>query len=117
MSSSSSQNDNSAFALLDHLLEGCQIIDPNWRYLYVNDAVLEQGRHSRQALLGRSMLEVYPGIEKTSMFAGLRQCMRDRRHSRLENEFTFADGTKRWFELKFEPVPEGVFILSLENMG
>ena len=48
------------------------------------------------------------------MFAILRRCMADRSHHRMENEFTFPDGSKGWFELRFVPVPEGVCILSLD---
>ena len=32
----------------------------------------------------------------------------------MENEFTFPDGTVGWFELKISPVPEGIFILSMD---
>ncbi|NJO92049.1 MAG: PAS domain S-box protein, partial [Chloroflexia bacterium] len=30
----------------------------------------------------------------------------------IENEFVYPNGSKGWFELKIQPVPEGVFILS-----
>ncbi|MCA8978169.1 MAG: response regulator [Planctomycetes bacterium] len=100
--------------ILDSLLEGCQVIGRDWRYLYVNDAVARQGRRPKEQLLGRTMMEAYPGIDQTPMFALLRECMDDRHSRRLENEFTFPDGSQQWFELRFEPVPEGVFILSLE---
>jgi two-component system, cell cycle sensor histidine kinase and response regulator CckA len=99
---------------LDNLLEGCQIIDRDWRYRYVNEAAAAHGRRRREELLGRTMMEAYPGIEQTPMFAALRQCMTERVHRSLENEFTFPDGARGWFELRFDPVPEGVFILSLE---
>jgi two-component system cell cycle sensor histidine kinase/response regulator CckA len=101
--------------ILDSLLEGCQVIGRDWRYLYVNDAVARQGRRPKEELLGRTMMEVYPGIEETPMFAALRQCMEDRISRHLENEFTFPDGSRGWFELRIAPVPEGVFILSLET--
>lgn len=32
-------------SLLNDLLEGCQIISFDWRYLYLNDAALEHARH------------------------------------------------------------------------
>jgi hypothetical protein len=32
----------------------------------------------------------------------------------MENEFIFPDGGKRWFELSIQPVPEGLFILSID---
>ncbi len=100
--------------VLDSLLEGCQVISFDFRYLYVNDRVVAQGRKSKDELLGRTMMEVYPGIDQTPMFSVLRRCMRERRHDRLENEFIFEDGSKGWFELRLVPVPDGVCILSLD---
>ena len=63
---------------LDRMLEGCQIIDFDWCYLYVNDAVARHGHRSREELLGHTMMEMYPGIEDTEMFAALRRCMEKR---------------------------------------
>lgn len=98
---------------LDSMLEGCQIIGYDWRYLYVNDAITKQGRKTKEVLLGRTMMEVYPGIENTEMFLYLRRCMEERTSHHMENEFTFPDGFKSWFELSIQPVPEGIFILSI----
>ena len=99
---------------LDNMLEGFQVIGFNWRYLYVNDAVVQHGRHTKDALLGHTMMEVYPGIEYTEMFAALRRCMEERAPLYLENEFVYFDGSKRWFQLSVEPSPEGIFILSID---
>ncbi len=101
-------------SILDHLKEGFQVIGPDWRYLYVNDAVVDQGRTSRANLLGRKMWEVYPGIEQTPLFAVLERCMTHRTSSEFENAFTFPDGQLGWFELRITPVPEGLAILSLD---
>jgi hypothetical protein len=30
----------------------------------------------------------------------------------LENEFTFPDGSRRWFELRIQPVPTGICVYS-----
>lgn len=99
---------------LDNMLDGCQIISPDFRYIYVNKVVVRQGRKPKSELLGRTMMEAYPGIEKTRMFTYLKRCMRYKRLYRLENEFNFPDGSKGWFELKMEPVPEGVLIFSVD---
>ena len=99
---------------LDTLREGCQVISPTYTYLYVNNAAAEHGRTTREALNGRSMMDVYPGIENTAMFQRLRHCMEHRTLQLLENEFEFPDGSRAWFELRMEPVPEGVFILSVD---
>jgi two-component system, NtrC family, sensor kinase len=100
---------------LGNMLEGCQIIDYSWRYIYLNDTAVKHSRMSRGELVGRTMIEVYPGIESTEMFANLRRCMEERVPIRMENRFSYPDGSESWFELNMEPVPEGVFILSLDT--
>lgn len=99
---------------LDSMLEGCQIIGFGWKYLYANDAAAWHGQRAKEELLGRTMMEMYPGIEKTEMFAALKNCMEKRTPHRMENEFTFPDGSKGWFDLSIQPVPEGIFIVSLD---
>jgi len=99
---------------LDSMLEGCQIIGFDWRYLYVNDAAAKHGLRAKEELLGHTMMEIYPGIEKTDMFAALRRCMEDHISSHMENEFVYPDNTKGWFELSIQLVPEGVFVLSAD---
>ena len=99
---------------LDTMLEGGQIIGFDWRYIYVNEAVTRQGREKKEDLLGRTMMEVYPGIEGTELFKVLEHCMRDRVSQRFENEFVYPDGNKNWFELSVKPVEEGIFILSMD---
>ena len=99
---------------LDDMMEGCQIIGYDWRYLYVNDAAARHGRKPKKELLGRAMMECYPGIDNTQMFDVLRRCMEERNSRKIENEFAFPDGSCGWFELNIQPVPEGIFVLSLD---
>lgn len=106
--------DLSRYTILDSLLEGCQVLGFDWHYLYVNDAVVAQSRRTREELLGRAITDVYPDIAQTAMFAELRRCMDERVSGRLENEFRYPNGSTAWFELRIEPVPEGLFVLSLD---
>lgn len=99
---------------LDYMIEGCQIIDRDWRYVYVNNSVAAQGKKSKQELLGHTMMQAYPGIDSTPLFYHLRNCMVNRVSTRIENEFTFPDGTTGWFELRIEPVPEGILVFSVD---
>ena len=100
--------------VLDTMLEGVQIVGFDWTYLYVNDAAARNGRFAKDDLLGRRMMDCYPGIERTEMFASLRRSMEDRSASREEFEFTYPDGAVAWFEFDLQPVPEGLFIRSLD---
>src|SRR3989337_624546 len=89
---------------LDSLLEGCQIIGFDWRYLSLNDVAARHGHRHKEELLGHTMMEMYPGIENTDMFSKLKSCMEKRISYLIENEFTYPDGTKSWFELRVEQV-------------
>lgn len=108
------QNEVRYHRVLDAMLEGCQIIDFDWRYVYINEVAAEQGRRTPQELLGRTMMEMYPGIENTEMFSLLQKCMQDREPRRMQNRFTFPDGSIGWFELSIQPAQEGLFILSTD---
>ncbi|VVB93999.1 Methanogenesis regulatory histidine kinase FilI [uncultured archaeon] len=99
---------------LDNVFIGCMIIGFDWTYLYVNDVAAQHGHQNRENLIGRTMLEMYPGVEKSTIFEAYRRCMEERVHQRLESEYTFPDGTANWYELSIDPVPEGIFVLSLD---
>lgn len=101
-------------SVLDNMIEGCQIIGFDWRYLYVNDAVAKQGRFSKEELLGHTMMEMYPGIEDTELCEVLRRSMKERTSNQFENKFIYPDGRVGWFELRVHPVSEGIFILSID---
>src|SRR5262245_347364 len=95
--------------ILDQLVEGCQLLGPDWTYVYVNQAVADHFRVPIDHLVGRKMTEVYPGIERTPLFATLSRCMTSRVHGRFTQEFAFADGSTRWFDMSIQPVPAGPF--------
>ncbi len=100
--------------VLDSILEGIQVLGPDWRYLHVNDVAAQHGRSTKANLVGRTILECYPGIETTPVFATMRTCMTERSSHVLENEFTFPDGSKGYFELRIHPVPQGICVLSID---
>lgn len=108
------ESENRYRATLDTLMEGCQIIGFDWRYLYVNDAAANYGRRGKDELIGRTVTEMYPGIENTDLFATMKIAMTERTGSFNEYGFDFPDGTRRWFEFSFTPIPEGIFILTLD---
>jgi len=101
-------------SMLDNMLEAVQILSLDWRYLYLNDAAARNGRQVKEEMLGKTVMERYPGFETTAMFTSLRTCMVERTSRLAEFEFTYPDGTVAWYEFSIQPVPEGLFILSLD---
>ena len=101
-------------SLLDNMLEGCQSIGFDWRYLYINHSAEIQNRRSSDELIGKTYQEMWPGIENTRVYALIKDTLENRALNKMENEFEFPDGKKGWFELRISPIPEGVFIMSLD---
>jgi PAS domain S-box-containing protein len=99
---------------LDNMLEGAQIIGFDWRYQYVNKSLEKQGKYPKEEVLGYTMMEKYPGLETTNVFKAIKRCFDERVVVQMITEFVFPDTTVSWFELSIQPVPEGVFILSVD---
>jgi signal transduction histidine kinase/ActR/RegA family two-component response regulator len=100
--------------ILDEMREGLQVIDFCWQYLYLNRAAAVHARRSREDLLGHTLQECYPGIERSEMFALLQRCMAERVSASMSNEFRFPDGASGTFELKIVPCKMGILILTTD---
>jgi PAS domain S-box-containing protein len=108
------KNEERLRGVLDNLLEGCQIIGFDWKYTYLNRTAEIHNRRSNNELLGNRYMDMWPGIEQTNIFRLIKNTLEDRVSHHLENEFIFPDGKIGWFDLSIQPVPEGVFILSID---
>jgi PAS domain S-box-containing protein len=107
-----SLNHDAVRRALDSLQEGFQIIGYDWHYVYVNPAAARHGRRPAEELIGYSIFEEYPGIDQTLIFERLRHSMEARVPQVFEAEFTFPDGSTRWFELRVQPAPAGICVYS-----
>jgi|GEM_PF-2064459 len=104
-------------APLDNLLEGCQVIGHDWRYLYLNESAARFGRCRVDSLLGNTVMDMFPGIEHTRMYQAMQECMTERISRTEEFEFLYQDGDKAWFEFRIHPVPQGILVLSADISG
>jgi PAS domain S-box-containing protein len=99
---------------LDNMMEGCQILDFDWKYIYLNDTADIHNHRPKTGLLGKRYMDEWPGIEETEVFGLIKRCLEDRIPGKLVNEFIYPDGHMQCFDLRIQPVPEGVFILSVD---
>jgi PAS domain S-box-containing protein len=99
---------------LDSILEGGQIIGHDWRYLYLNEAAARHNRRPNAELLGRTFQEMWPGIEDTYVFTLFERAMREGVPQHGEVDFVFPTGERAWFDLRIQPIPEGLFVLSID---
>ncbi len=103
--------------VFDQSTAGFQVIDNNWKYIFVNETVATQGKSEVHALMGHTMMEMYPGIENTPLFTQLKKCMEEKATISMENEFTYPDGSKGWFQLFIHPWAGGIMIFSVDITG
>lgn len=106
------------WSVLDQVPEACEIIDFDWHCLYVNDAAASYYHQPKEELLGRTKMQICPGIEETQLFAELQHCLRKRTPRSIETEFTFPGGeSKKWLQFNIQPIPDGIFITFLDCTG
>jgi len=99
-------------AILDEMPQGCQIIGFDWRYRYINAAAEKHNGRPAAAMLGREVMECWPGIAGTRIFTLGTCCMQERTTHRLDNECVFPDGQRGWYRLTIQPIAEGIVIFS-----
>ncbi len=107
---------SSDYGVFDLLLEGIQVIDYSWRYVYANHTMAIPGK-DKQDIHGHSILELYPEIRHTPLFGALETCMNERVSQFLTCELAcFAQGKGR-FDFMVFPVEEGILIMSKKTAG
>ncbi|HLO57250.1 MAG TPA: PAS domain S-box protein [Bacteroidales bacterium] len=100
--------------VMDHMIEGCQILGKDWTYKYLNDAAVRDARMERDSLIGRKITECFPDFENTTIYSVMKDCMENRVFRNVYNEFTYEDKSRGYFNLSITPIPDGLFVLSLD---
>lgn len=107
----------SVFEMVERAQLGFQILDESWTYRYLNQAIEAHSGHAREDLIGKTLMECFPGIEDTGLFRDLLFVMRTRQSIFRENEFELESGESRVFELSIEPHPLGISVISKDITG
>ncbi|MBI2858548.1 MAG: PAS domain S-box protein [Chloroflexi bacterium] len=95
------------------MLESCQIIGFDWRCLYLNNTAAKYSGRAREELVGRTLMEAYPGIETTEVFAKLRLAMEKRTAHQIRVESTFPGGADATYDCHIKPVGSGLLLLTM----
>lgn len=98
----------------DQMLEGCQILGFDWKYIYLNQVAETHNRRPNQELIGRRYQDMWPGIEQTTVFGIIQRVLETRISHHFENEFTYPNGSNGWFDLNIQAIEDGVLILSID---
>jgi two-component system, cell cycle sensor histidine kinase and response regulator CckA len=96
---------------LDGIKEGCQIIGFDWHHIYLNATALKHSGRTKEELIKTSLMEAFPGIENTELFAAFRRCMDERTSHQIISSSKDLNGELRWLETSIQPISEGIFVL------
>ncbi|MGE5498998.1 MAG: PAS domain S-box protein [Syntrophothermus sp.] len=99
---------------LDSMMEGCAIFDFNWICIYVNDANARHAHYNKEDMIGKNFLELFPGSTEGAFYQAYEKCMITRQPQSVTSEYCFPDGSSAWYEVKVQPVPEGIFVFSTD---
>ncbi|NVK26868.1 MAG: PAS domain-containing protein [Flavobacteriia bacterium] len=100
------------YTVFDEFFEGIQIIDEEFRYLYVNNEVCAQAGVSKVELVGKRMVEVFPQLRDSNVMEHISNCMNSGEPTQIINEFTDPHGNQGYFRLRFKRLADGVLISS-----
>jgi PAS domain S-box-containing protein len=83
------------------------VLDQEWRYIYVNDRVVETVGMPREALLGRSIWEVFPEVVGSEFETQVKRAIATQTATHFEYYYPTWN---YWFENHVYPSAEGVSI-------
>ena len=98
--------------LIGSISDGIAVLDHQWRYVLINEAIEKMTGKSRKELLGCRITDVFPGVEKSTFFKAYKRVAKTGKPEVVSDSFTFEDGRTGWFEVRAYPVPEGVFVIA-----
>jgi two-component sensor histidine kinase len=101
----------------DEMIEGIAIVDYQWKCLYVNKIKAGETQISYDDMVGRIIFQKLIGGESSILFKLCQSVMSDRIPQQAEKEFTYSNGSKHWFWVSVAPIPEGIFIQSMDITG
>ena len=98
--------------LLNSINDSLYIINKQWNYVLVNETAIEHTGFPKEKILHSKVIELFPGVEKTDLFALFQKVMHERISGVTETEYTLPDNTKKWYEVRVYPVEEGILCIS-----
>ncbi|WP_050809617.1 PAS domain-containing sensor histidine kinase [Ochrovirga pacifica] len=102
------------YNVFDKMIEGVQVLSENLEYLYVNESMVEQSKNRKEDLLGYTVMEKYPGFEKSKAYDFFIEVLKNQKPHSFINEFEFPDGSRAWYDLRVHPVEDGILVLTFD---
>lgn len=93
--------------VLEQVSDGFAALDRDWRYTYVNRHGAAMIGRTPEDMVGRNAWETFPQLVGTDVQRFAEEAMDAGRATTLEFKSTLTSG---WFEMRFLPAPDGLFL-------
>ena len=97
-----------ASGVLEGMAEGFVLLDRDFRVLAINAEGLRVDGRQREAILGKTHWEAWPGSEKSELGQLYKRAMADRVPVSLEHRYVWPDGRDAWIEMRAYPSGDGL---------
>lgn len=94
-------------SVLDGMAEGFGLLAPDFTILELNAEAMRLETRPREAIIGRTHWEAYPGSEQSPLGQIYKQAMTDRVPVALEHLYTWPDGREAWLDMRGYPTADG----------
>jgi PAS domain S-box-containing protein len=104
------QRDERHRDLLVNMGEGFLMLDHDFRVLEANDAIQALHGKAPQAMTGHVLWTLFPGLHDHPFGQLYRRALATRQPQWMEHDVPLADGRRRWFEVRADPIQSGLAI-------
>ncbi|MEJ2184686.1 MAG: ATP-binding protein [Gemmatimonadota bacterium] len=94
-------------AILESITDGFIVVDRSWRYQYVNSSAERLLAARREALLGRTIWDVFPPLSNTAVEREFRRALAEDVSVHFEY---YYEPLASWFDIRAYPSDEGLTI-------
>lgn len=94
--------------------EGCWIIGFDWTCHAVVGRVSQVECMAGDGLPGCAVLATCPGLEQTELFSSFHRAMTERVSLKLQHRSDDTGGMPAWFDIRIQPVQEGILVISMD---
>jgi PAS domain S-box-containing protein len=100
-------------SVLNSLGEPFYAVDSDWRIVHVSRAALDIWKRPAEAVLGRTVLDVFPQAMGSKPYEGLQRVMRTRQAEHME---AVSGVTKRWVSVDIYPAEGGGLLVAFRDI-
>lgn len=94
--------------LLEYITDGCVRVNSQWRYVFVNRPAEKLMDKSREDLLGKTIMAIFPGFEQMQTYG---MCLRASMEQTVMECTEYYAPTGTWTKICIFPLRDGFYFL------